>query len=109
MLRTIAIALALIAPTPVSADFQTGNQLFSKCIAEGTTEPAFCLGYLAGVADVMDVGNPVNRFRACVPGGVVMGQMKDIFVNALQRNPAERHYGAAGLAASALAGAFPCK
>src|SRR5438067_1375181 len=112
MLWRIAIVLALLAPTPVLADFQSGNQLFSSCTATAQRSPTdltFCLGYIAAMGDAMGHGASIEGFRACPVVGVEIGQLKDIVINALQRNPAERHHSAEGLVASALAGAFPCK
>lgn len=45
----------------------------------------------------------------CVPTGVTFGQMRDITVLFLQKQPQRRHETAASLIYEALTGAFPCQ
>jgi hypothetical protein len=46
--------------------------------------------------------------RACVPAGVTSGQLKDVLLNLLRSNPAQRHRPGVELAMMAFAEAWPC-
>jgi hypothetical protein len=85
--------------------FQTGNDLLQAC----DRSHSFCLGYIDAINDVMDLDHDrVAGFRACVPHEVTAGQLADIVVQYLRRNPSYRHFSAASLAIVAINAAFPC-
>jgi len=110
----VALLLAVLSAGRAEADssFRSGNELFRECTAdtEQPAQQATCFGYVAAISDVLDGGNPINGYRVCQPKtGVNLGQMKDIVVQWLQRNPQDRHRAAAGLVAKALSEAFPCR
>ncbi len=91
---------------PAVANYWDGNQLLAKCQGD-TTNRGFCLGYVEGVADALD--DPVEGIRACIPIGVIGGQVNDVVITWLKANPSKRHYAAHSLVAAALSEAFPCK
>ena len=94
----------------VAGGFQTGNNILSHCTPSPTDfEQGFCDGYIAGVADAMDEKEPIFGWRACFPRGVTGGQITDEDVRFLQLHIGDRHKGAAGLVAAALAEIFPCR
>jgi hypothetical protein len=105
---SIVLSTWLLCSSPVAArNFENGNQLLQYCTNQDTTS-FFCLGYTSAVADALD-GNRVNGYDACIPLSVNVGQIKDIVVQYLRLNPAERHLAAAGLVADAISKAFPCR
>jgi hypothetical protein len=83
----------------------------------------FCVGYVEGVADAIDVVNALNAhgmtLGACPFGGegvrveqgagVRVEQVRDVVVQWLTAHPELRHLSAAEQALWALATAFPCK
>jgi hypothetical protein len=94
----------------LAAAFKTGSSLKSNC--DDTIidfSAGLCTGFIVGVADVMGDGNEINGFRACVPDNVIVNQVVNVARQYLARNPAQRHFSAASLVASALQEAFPCK
>jgi hypothetical protein len=101
----------LIAVLPVSsaeADFQTGNQLLAACNQRPRQE---CLGYVEAIADVLlalQLGGDLLGWRACMPQTLTSNQAADVVLKHLRDHPEQRHLGAAGLAAQALADGFPC-
>lgn len=104
---SIVIATWLLWSSPAfAATFEVGNALLQDCIQE---QHLFCLGYIVAISDVLMNGNSVNGYKACEPMDVTAGQLKDIVVQYLRLNPAERHLGASGLVADAISKAFPCR
>ena len=109
---TVVVAWFWSSSLAFATAFRDGNHLLRDCSRPDTIEFAFCLGYVDAITDVLEAGNSVNGYRACVPvgpGGVEAFQLKDIVVQYLRRNPSPRHLGAAGLVAGAISEAFPCR
>ncbi len=107
----LGVVLTAFFVQPVAAaGFQSGNSLLARCTSKNANNRGFCYGYIAGITDVLAGGrNNINGYRACFSRGQTVGQMRDIVVLWLQKNPAQRHYSAGGLVALALEKAFPCK
>ena len=84
--------------------------LFAAC-SGGDGGEGFCYGYVERVADAMlgSSNNSINGHRACIPAAVTVGELKDIVVQYLYRNVAQRHLLAGGLVAEALEQRFPCE
>jgi hypothetical protein len=92
---------------PSFAEYYTGNDLLRLC--SGGSE-GVCLGYVMGVADMMDGGRATALgARACVPAGVIGKQLEDAVVSHLQRFVSLRQLPADLLVAGALAQTFPCR
>jgi hypothetical protein len=106
-----AVAAVMVISAGARADaFKTGNVLYQECAAPiGTREYANCQHYVMGVADVMAGNNTINGYAACFPRDVTVGQIRDVVTRYLANLPQSRNKGAAGLAADALAQAFPCR
>lgn len=100
--------MALLYACPASAAFLTGNDIYEYCRAVSPVRFGLCLGYIEGIADVLEVGS-IFGYRACVPGTVKVEQLRDIVVQFLFRDAAMREVGAVPLVAQALSGAFPCR
>jgi hypothetical protein len=120
-MRTVVAALViLITIQPAFSHrkgfgFETGNSLKTECDGSdvGTSDESYllgqCIGYVAGIADVMSADNDVNGYRACIPtDGVTEAQLRDVVMRFLNAHPETRHLLAAGLVAQALQEAFAC-
>jgi hypothetical protein len=102
----VLAAWMLCSSAALASSFRNGNVLLQEC--SSSQDVMFCLGYIEAVNDALD-GNRVNGYEACVPNVVTAGQLKDIVVQYLRQNAAERHLLAVGLVADAISKAFPCR
>lgn len=114
MLAASGLLCSKVAIAQTYTSFTTGNSLFDQCSATSSIAKEYCLGYIVGIADALsDVnsdGGTIQGARACPPKrNLSQGQVRDVVVQWLQRNPAIRHKGASGLVATAIAEAFPCR
>jgi hypothetical protein len=106
----------------VSGFGTTGNELTQFCHIENAfdrqagsgaermedqLQDQACFGFLDAVASIV-TREPVAGWRACFPGGVTHGQLRDIILKFLDNHPEKLHLAAASLAAHAFAEAFPC-
>jgi len=89
------------ADEPIRA-FWDGNTLYASCITRGNA--ASCDGYIAGVADTLEMTRTI-----CIPPRVTSGQLVDVVIKFLKDNPESRHYAGASEATIALGRAFPCQ
>ena len=99
----LTIALAL---WPRAALALTGNELLKRCEDNDAVQRAFCVGYVIGVADMVEEG-PSGLI--CVATGVSNGQLSDIVVKFLRDHPERRHYSANSLVGVALMETYPCQ
>jgi hypothetical protein len=102
----IIASLIIPASTPSYAAFVTGNKLYSDCMEES---PLFCLGYIDGVSDALDMAREGNSRAQCVPVGVTAGQVKDVVVRYLYAHPESRNLEGGYLVVAAIGGAWNCK
>ena len=81
----------------------TGNDLLASCISEVSFKQGYCMGFIAGIGGASPF--------ICHPRGdaVTVGQMHDIVVQGLQREPQIRDMPADVLATKYLMLALPCK
>jgi hypothetical protein len=115
MKRLLFLALlGLGMAGPAAAGFVTGDKLFEFCQARsGSAQNVYCLGYIVGVADMVD--DPLlskvlpSQAKFCVPDKLQSNQLKDVVVSYLQNNPQERVFQAQALIVVALSKAYPCK
>jgi Rap1a immunity proteins len=87
--------------------FLTGNELLTYCKGGDSKDQAQCLGYIEGVVDTLAFSPLPLSCR--LSGGVTVGQLKDVVVNALIADPTERHFAAFSLVRSAIADAGFCQ
>lgn len=116
--RTLAIAglIALVADAGMAqAGFKDGNTLLAEC-REAESRPAdqhfqrgFCLGYIEGIADYLELVRERSGLQPCVPDAATAGQLKDVVINALMTQPADRNIDAALLAMNAISKAWHCQ
>jgi len=107
MRMTLALVLLLLTCCVGANVFKTGYGLHNECNNESSKAQSYCLGFVTGVAEVLD-SNAVNGYSACVPNKVNQGEVRDIVVKFLEDHPELRHYEAHVLIARALSEAFPC-
>lgn len=91
-----------------------GNDLYAYCQdKDGSYGSIFCHAYIIGAADiVLGIGErneTAYGYQACPTNGITEGQVTDIVILWLRKNPSARHYGASSLVASALYESFPCR
>jgi hypothetical protein len=109
LVLALGMAGAAHGETESSRSFFTGNQLLQSCQSADSTERGFCLGFVAGIADMLMSGPSTGKLGACFPDGVIVRQAMDVAVQYLVAHPEDRHFPAADLVAVALATTFPCR
>jgi hypothetical protein len=98
-------AAGLIGSTPVFAALDSGKSLWDSCNdPNDTSKQSYCLGYVAGVSDVL-----AGMHIICIGQHVSVLQIVDVVVQYLRQHPGPRDMDADDLTATALALAFPCK
>jgi hypothetical protein len=96
-------AVLLFVPTIASAEFHTGNDLYSDLLSESTGKRMYALGYIAGVSDAGHGGSH------CIPSTVNLGQIQDMTIDYLRKNADIRHLSADILVGLMLLERWPCK
>lgn len=113
MMKRIMIAAALaMAPAPAGAAEpaeDNGNRLLSNCSDDGYFMEGFCLGYIRALTISADLIMANGNNAVCIPDGVQAGQVRDMIVAYIRRNPSSRHEHALVLVSWALREAWPCK
>lgn len=113
MKKLILIATALCLPAPAYAETSIqddGNEILTYCdeSATGITR-GVCLGYIQGLWAGLDMMLAMNDRKMCIPKSVTLGQVRDVTVSYIRRNPATRHEGSMILFARALSEVWACK
>ena len=106
-MRLVALVAAagLFGSTPVFAVLDSGKSLWDSCNdPNDTSKQSYCLGYVAGVSDVL-----AGMHIICIGQHVSVRQIADVIVQYLRQHPGRRDTDADDLTATALALAFPCK
>lgn len=107
----IAAAVAL-APT-VSFARETavddGNDLLDVCTKGDYFSDGYCLGYIRGLSNGVDMVLYTNKQQICYRQGITLGQIRDVVIAYIRRNPAKRNENAMVLVSWASAEAWPCK
>lgn len=104
----IGLAGLAAAPSPAGAGdvFLPGDKLYKTCVQD----PAFCQGYVSGVADVMfGTEAPILGSRACPKAGTTIGDAAAAAVEWMGKNPKRLKFTAYSVVAVALGESFPCK
>ena len=93
--------LALVGASPANASFLTGNDVLRDCTSHAAVTQEYCLGYVMGIADSLDLDLarlklseevPADSvLSACVPAGVQATQVKDVVIKYLRENPTTRN------------------
>ena len=100
----------------MSGAFVSGSTLYKSCAGSMTGDREYCLGYVLGVTDAMELaiasGTPIGGWDTCIPtgsAGATAAQARDVVKSYLVAHPEGRRSSAASQAIIALAEAFPCK
>jgi hypothetical protein len=89
--------------TSVSAQYQSGNDLYKDLNSSSAQLNMYALGYVIGVAD------SILNIAVCIPPSVTQGQLQDVMKNYLHANPQNRDVSAHMLVIAALAQHWPCE
>jgi len=83
----------------------TGDELLDWCRENRSThKDGLCLGFIEGLAEVA-----AELKLMCAPADRITRQrMRDVVMDSLESNPAERQLAARSLVLKALQAAFPC-
>ena len=111
MRRALGIAASLLWITnalaqgyPISVTI-SGKAFYDRCnIPEDPQKQVYCLGYVAGTSDVLNLTRSV-----CTPEGIHTSQTLNVIVNYVRAHPERRDEPVSLLAGLALREAFPCK
>jgi hypothetical protein len=103
----VVLMAVMVANAGAQADYRDGERLYADCVPEEADWALFCQAYIAAIADAAR-HDPVDGDKVCVPADVKLEELVDIVSRSLKAHPENRHFGAAGLVAQALAEAFPC-
>lgn len=113
MKNLVAAALAgCLVASPVQARevaIDDGNELLSICGEDDAFSRGYCLGYIRGLTIGVDYLLVTKDAKICYPDGVTWGQIKDVAVSYIRRNPAKRADRAIFLVGLASAEAWPCR
>ena len=114
------IIVSVVGPAQAPAQggstyFQNGNKLYADCTSNNRYDQAYCLGYVVGVTDLAVNLSDAAELGArppkvCIPLGVTQGQVKDVVIDYLRRDPEHRHHVTAVVQVEiAVVDAWPCK
>lgn len=105
----IAPAAAQAAGTDAVAGFESAGELLRKCRESSSFAKNYCFAYLAAVADAARAyrvwtggGDP------CLPAGLSLGRLADVFAAYLVANPSQTRAQAASVIVASLQESFPC-
>ncbi len=118
MVLALGACLALVVPRAAAAQesdadavsgFESAGSLLRKCRESSSYSRNFCFAYLAAVADSsrsyrvwIGSGDP------CLPPGLTLGKLADIFEAYLINNPSLTRAQAASVIVASLQESFPC-
>lgn len=113
--RSSVVICAAFFSINASAGFLTGNELLSRLkdyrsgAITSMVTAAGGAGFVIGVADARDgIIDSGTELRFCIPVGATQGQLIDVVIRYLDRNPELRHYPAHALTTAAYSLSFTC-
>ena len=107
----VGVSLCSLGSTFAHAESKDGNSLLSRCQKKSESGTAFgyCLGYIVGIVDAIDLVQGSKSTILCIPSGVKIGQAKDIVEKYLTDHPEGRLRPGAQLDVEAITKASPCR
>lgn len=107
-LLTFLVPAALLVPAYAAA--LSGDELYEMC-SGGTSEVAACTLYVRGVSDTMQTMAAANNGRLgyCPPKNTAFGEMVDLGIRSIRKNPEHSHLPAPAMLAASWVQAYPCK
>ena len=107
-MRVAVVALLLGAAPASAAVWKTGQRLYDDCVP---TKTDICIGYIDGIVDAVTVGaEAAGRVPPiCIPSGMQAGEVADLVVDFIEKNP--RYLPLPAAVSVMLAGArkIPCR
>ena len=109
----VTSVLLITAHKGLSSSFVSGNILLEQCSTEKSDSTyfqndAWCVAYVAAIADSSVCGINVNGYSWNSQNKVTAGQLQKVVKKWLEIHPELLHYAASGLVSKALQDAFPC-
>jgi hypothetical protein len=115
----VALALAILLTANegrAAGGYISGQRLNELCSDESTSfNEGLCWGYIAGVYDAgkaLDTATNKRQWSAgwtaCVPDGVLAGQLVEVVKKWLRAHPERWHYAADSVVAGAVHETWPC-
>jgi hypothetical protein len=120
---TFALAVLLLAPLPArgaETDTETVERLYLHCKGDALHK-LFCLGYIRGVADMMNYSAVANATKgtvrnmaldaivACIPASASADALTQAFMNYAAKHPEEWSGSATFGAITAFRKTWPCE
>ena len=112
MIKYLIAAAVALAPTAAGArEIATddGNDLLDVCTKTDYFSQGYCLGYIRALSSGVDAVLATGDQRICYRDHITIGQIRDVVVSYIRRNPAKRNENAMVLVSWASAEAWPCK
>ena len=110
-MKKILIASFLAFSPPVMAReyaVDDGNDLLDTCSKSNDFAEGYCLGYVRALSNGVDFIVASKGSHVCYGPNVTIGQVRDVVVDYVRRNPAKRNENALLLTAYAIGAAWPC-
>lgn len=95
------VAMSGIGQAKAAAIYD-GNEILFSC-KQGHLR---CIYYLAGVHDVW---NDRDSKKYCMPDGVVLAELKKVFIKYAKENPEKLNLAASSVTINAFRAAYPCE
>jgi hypothetical protein len=118
VLRLAAIAatfllFALPGQAQNAKPWASAQRIMEDCSSEPLSSQSLeCVNYIEGVKDILNylrVHSLTNARVPCPPPQITIGQLRDVVVTFIRRNPQYYHVEAAPAVYAALVAAFPCQ
>jgi hypothetical protein len=95
------MVVSVIGPAKAAAIYD-GNEILFSC-KMGNLK---CIYYLAGVHDAR---NDLDSKKYCMPDGVKLAELKEVFIKYAKENPEKLNFAASSVTINAFSEAFPCE
>jgi hypothetical protein len=95
------MVVSVIGPAKAAAIYD-GNEILFSC-KKGNLK---CIYYLAGVHDAR---NDLDSKKYCMPDGVKLAELKEVFIKYAKDNPEKLNFAASSVTINAFTKAFPCE
>ena len=112
MKKIIIIFLVTLYPNFSNAANVMGDKLFKYCSAYALGEQIYCVSYVQGIADGINVAQtsfPENQRKFCLPKILDTGLVKIIITDHLEKHSKQQNLPAATTVSKVLQETYPCK